>query len=98
VQGGIFTNAGGQPGHRAAWLADEPNRLTHDYFADTLATLDEAWVRPQYPGYIEFQDAASLAVHAFLRGEGTAHAAYVRLDDLHREAHAAVAGHAKERA
>jgi multiple sugar transport system substrate-binding protein len=98
VQGGIFTNAGGQPGHRAAWLADEPNRLTHDYFADTLATLDEAWVRPQYPGYIEFQDAASLAVHAFLRGEGSAHAAYVRLDDLHREAHAAAARHAKERA
>ena len=89
VQGGLFSHAGGQPGHRSAWLADEPNRIASNYFADTLPTLDDAWVRPRYPGYIEFQDAASLAVHAYLKGEATASATYERMDALHREAQAA---------
>lgn len=89
VQAGLYTNAGGQPGHRAAWLADEPNRIASAYFADTLATLDDAWVRPRYPGYIEFQDAAGEVVHAWLRGETGADDAYDRLDALHRGAHAA---------
>jgi multiple sugar transport system substrate-binding protein len=91
VQQGLFVNAGGQPGHRAAWLADEPNRTTGGYFAATLPTLDDAWVRPRYPGYIEFQDAAGHAVHAYLRGETGAVAAYDRLDALHRGAHQAAA-------
>jgi multiple sugar transport system substrate-binding protein len=90
VQGGLFTNAGGQPGHRGAWLADEPNRVTNHYFADTLPTLDAAWVRPRYPGYIAFQDAASLAVHACLKGETTTASTYEQLDALHREAQLAV--------
>jgi multiple sugar transport system substrate-binding protein len=89
VQQGLYVNAGGQPGHRAAWLADEANRTTLGYFAATLPTLDDAWVRPRYPGYIDFQDAAGHAVHAFLRGESTAAAAYERLDTLHRSAHQA---------
>lgn len=98
VQQGLFANAGGQPGHRAAWLADEPNRTTQGYFAATLPTLDAAWVRPRYPGYIDFQDAAGHAVHAFLRGESSAAAAYERLDELHRAAHHAIRAAAKERA
>ncbi|KQW38542.1 extracellular solute-binding protein [Rhizobacter sp. Root404] len=89
VQQGLFADAGGQPGHRAAWLADEPNRTTGGYFAATLPTLDDAWVRPRYPGYIGFQDAAGHAVHAYLRGETSAGAAYERLDALHRAAHRA---------
>jgi multiple sugar transport system substrate-binding protein len=92
VQEGIFANAGGQPGHRAAWLAEEPNRTTNGYFAATLPTLDAAWVRPRYPGYIDFQDAAGHAVHAFLRSEITAGAAYERLDELHRSARATKVG------
>lgn len=98
IQGGLFTSAGGQPGHRQAWLADEPNRVSNNYFADTLPTLDDAWVRPRYPGYIEFQDAASLAVHAWLKSEATAAATFDKIDALHREAHRAISPLAKDAA
>jgi multiple sugar transport system substrate-binding protein len=88
IQSGVFVNSGGQPGHRQAWLASEPNRRCNNFFSDTLQTLDEAWVRPRYPGYIEFQDKASLVVHAFLRSELTAAIAFDKLNALHRRAYA----------
>lgn len=62
-QSGLYFESGGQPGHRAAWLDEDVNRASNQFFRDTLATLDEAWVRPRWPGFIEFQDVASAVVH-----------------------------------
>ncbi len=62
----LYTASGGQPGHRAAWLDEENNRMTDNFFRDTLPTLDAAWVRPRWPGFIAFQDEASGIVHRFL--------------------------------
>ena len=45
-QSGLFFESGGQPGHRAAWIEEGVNRQSNRFFHDTLATLDEAWVRP----------------------------------------------------
>ena len=64
----LYVSSGGQPGHRAAWLDEEANRITNNFFANTLPTLDAAWVRPRWPGFIAFQDAASTIVHSYLRG------------------------------
>src|SRR5690606_5728805 len=36
----IFTENGGQPGHRSAWDDEELNRRYHNYFLTTLPTLD----------------------------------------------------------
>ena len=69
IQRGLWVAVGGQPGHRAAWLDAEANRRTGGYFAATLGTLDEAWLRPRWPGYIAFQDEAGHLVHGCLRGE-----------------------------
>ncbi|MGH2562600.1 MAG: ABC transporter substrate-binding protein, partial [Thermomicrobiales bacterium] len=46
-QAGLYAVAGGQPGHRRAWLDPEVNRICHGYFRDTLPTLDEAYLRPR---------------------------------------------------
>lgn len=62
----IYANAGGQPGHRAAWQNSGLNGATNNFFADTLETLDAAWVRPRFPGFIAFQDEASKIVHEYL--------------------------------
>jgi multiple sugar transport system substrate-binding protein len=64
----LYVSSGGQPGHRTAWLDAESNRITNNFFANTLPTLDAAWVRPRWPGFIAFQDAASAIVHNYLRG------------------------------
>ena len=77
----LYFDAGGQPGHREAWTDGEVNRRSGDFFANTLKTLDEAWVRPRYDGYLHFQDEAAPRVHACLRGEATDQAT---LDEINR--------------
>lgn len=83
VQRTLFTDNGGQPGHRAAWLDEECNRTTLDFFKDTLATLDASYMRPRYSGYLTFQDNAGGFIQDFVRGEGTAEDVLDQLDRLY---------------
>lgn len=81
MQSTVYTLAGGQPGHRTAWLDPDLNQITNHYFHDTLSTLDGAWVRPRFPGFIAFQDEASTLVHAFLRDGGNASQTLQAMDE-----------------
>jgi len=69
-QRGLYSRAGGQPGYRGAWLDPEVNVDAGDFYRDTLPTLDEAYLRPRYDGYIPFQDRAGEMVHTYLRDGG----------------------------
>lgn len=69
IQAGIYFAAGGQPGHRAAWTNERVNGECSNFFRDTIATLDEAILRPAYAGYMHFQDHASPVAHACVSGE-----------------------------
>jgi multiple sugar transport system substrate-binding protein len=68
AQKGVYFQAGGQPGHRAAWLDDALNAGSSNFFRDTLQTLDEALLRPQFPGYMDFQDAGTSVAHDCIAG------------------------------
>lgn len=83
VQSTLYTDNGGQPGHRAAWLDEECNRTTLDFFKDTLDTLDAAYLRPRYSGYLHFQDNAGPVLHEFVQGELTAEQALDNLDAIY---------------
>lgn len=85
TQSSLYTVSGGQPGHRAAWKDDALNTLTHNFFRDTLATLDAAWVRPRWPGFIAFQDAASTIVHRYLVAGGSEAAVLDAFDNALRQ-------------
>jgi multiple sugar transport system substrate-binding protein len=87
-QTGLYAIAGGQPGHRRAWLDPEVNRTCHDYLRDTMPTIDEAWLRPRYDGYIPFQDRAGPVVHAYLQNGGDPSAVLGQLNRLYRESRA----------
>lgn len=84
VQRTLYTAAGGQPGHRAAWLDAGNNAISGDYFARTLPVLDHAFLRPRHNGYMEFQERGGPVVHAALRGTLSDAEALARLDALHR--------------
>lgn len=84
-QRGLYTLTGGQPGHRTAWLDPALNALCNNFFVDTLPTLDEAYLRPRYAGYIPFQDHAGDLVRDFLRDGGNAAQTLDRLNALYRE-------------
>ena len=83
IQRTIYTRSGGQPGHRTAWLDEENNQLTQDFFRSTLDVLDRAYVRPRFNGYFEFQAQAASVVHSALRGHTTIPDALFHLDELY---------------
>jgi multiple sugar transport system substrate-binding protein len=68
TQMGVYFQSGGQPGHRAAWIDDAVNDASNGFFRDTLQTLDESLLRPQFPGYMDFQDVATPIAHACVSG------------------------------
>ena len=68
AQRGLYTESGGQPGHRSAWLDAHNNQLTNQFFANTLQTLDAAYMRPRYAGYIHFQAQAPDILQRYLTG------------------------------
>jgi multiple sugar transport system substrate-binding protein len=86
VQKGIYFQVGGQPGHRAAWLDDAVNAASTNFFRDTLQTLDEALLRPQFPGYMDFQDAGTPVAHDCIAGKTQPTDAARELNRLYRAA------------
>ncbi len=85
VQRTIFTDSGGQPGHRTAWLDEENNRLSLNYFKATLPTLDRAYLRPRYAGYDQFQEHAGPVINACLYGTVTEKETVQKLDNLYQQ-------------
>ncbi len=69
-QRGLYFDSGGQPGHRSEWEDARVNSAANGFFESTLDTLDNAYLRPRYDGYIEFQNQAGILIHAFLRHGG----------------------------
>lgn len=67
IQRTFYVEQGGQPGNRTAWTDDTANTLTNDFFRDTLATLDQSYVRPRHNRYPVFQEKAGDIIHAMLR-------------------------------
>ncbi|MFN4130513.1 MAG: extracellular solute-binding protein [Paracoccaceae bacterium] len=73
TQRGPFAAAGGQPGHAAAWEDAAVNAAASDFYTNTRATLQGAWVRPRHNGYMALQEGASQRITAGLAaGEGAA--------------------------
>jgi multiple sugar transport system substrate-binding protein len=84
VQRGIYFAAGGQPGHRTAWLDEAVNAASSDFFRDTLAALDRAYLRPRYLGFMEVQERSGELIHDWLAEGGSADDLLDRLNALYR--------------
>lgn len=84
VQQTLYTEAGGQPGYRAAWTDAKNNNDTNHYFANTLPALDAAYVRPRYNGYLHFQDHAGLPIQTFLREGGNPELVLEKVNQMYR--------------
>ena len=81
VQSGIYAGSNGQPGHADAWVSDVVNAPSLDFYRNTRATLEGAYVRPRHDGYMAFQSAASEMISDGLR-TGERHT--VLIDKLNR--------------
>lgn len=88
IQQTLFVENGGQPGHRSAWVDEEVNRRTNNYFSNTLPSLDRAYLRPRYPGYLHFQDQAGNPIRDFNMNGGNPKQVLDKLKVLFKESKA----------
>jgi multiple sugar transport system substrate-binding protein len=66
----LFPAFGGQPSARAAWTDRAVNAAWGGFYRATLATAEQAYLRPRFDGYIAFQTAASARLRdALAQGE-----------------------------
>jgi multiple sugar transport system substrate-binding protein len=80
----LYVSAGGQPGHRQAWLDADANELASGYFRETLPGLDAGYLRPRYDGALLLQNEGGDRVREHLRAHGDADALLDELDELYR--------------
>jgi multiple sugar transport system substrate-binding protein len=85
VQQGLYTEYGGQPGHRSAWTNLQLNQISNNYFQNTLPALDRAYVRPRYHGYLHFQDLAGDPVRNYLMGKESEESALAQINQIYQE-------------
>ena len=61
--------SGGQPGNLEAWKDESINLDSNSFFKGTLETLDRAWLRPRYDGYMYYQDNAGTIINKYLSSD-----------------------------
>jgi multiple sugar transport system substrate-binding protein len=66
-----FARHHGQPAHAGCWDDPDIDARFAGTFAATRPTIEAAWVRPRYHGYLRFQAEGGDLVEAHLRGAMT---------------------------
>jgi len=66
----MYVQHGGQPGHRSAWMDEDANHLTNDFFKQVLPVMENGYIRPRYNGYLYFQDHAGKPLQNCLMNDG----------------------------
>lgn len=84
-QSTLYFDAGGQPAHAAAWDSDACNRASRNFFRNTRRTLDTAWIRPRYDGYMDLQALAGEIIHDCICGQISLSTSVERLNAAYRE-------------
>ena len=65
-QKNLYYVSGGQPAHIEAWKSKKNNLDSLNFFEGTLKTLEQAWLRPRYDGYMYFQDVGGAIINKYL--------------------------------
>jgi len=67
-QKGTYFTSGGQPASLGAWRDPKINAESDDFFLGTLQTLQTAYLRPRFDGFVRFFEAAGIEINRCLRG------------------------------
>jgi multiple sugar transport system substrate-binding protein len=84
-QSTLYFDNGGQPGHKRAWEDTRVNEQCANFFKSTLKTLDNAFLRPRYNGYMHFQDNAGAVIQTYLKNGGNPSDVLVHLNKIYLE-------------
>jgi multiple sugar transport system substrate-binding protein len=83
-QSTLYGLAGGQPASLTAWKDPTLNLVTDNFFERTLSSIQTAYVRPRYQGYIRLQEQAGLQIIEYLRHNISATEAINTVEALYR--------------
>lgn len=67
-QGGTYFRKGGQPASLAAWMNPAVDSEAGEFFSGTLPTLQTAYLRPRFDGFVPFFESAGRQINKCLRG------------------------------
>jgi multiple sugar transport system substrate-binding protein len=68
-QCGTYFREGGQPASLAAWTDSSVDAMAAGFFSGTLQTLQTAYLRPRFDGFVRFFEAAGIQINRCLRGQ-----------------------------
>lgn len=85
VQSSLYGIHGGQPARRSAWQDATLNQLSDNFFERTLTSIQSAYVRPRYPGYVSLQETAGAAIAHYCQHGGWTQDLLLQIDALYRE-------------
>jgi multiple sugar transport system substrate-binding protein len=80
----LYGICGGQPARRSAWNDSVLNQITDDFFLRTAASIETAYVRPRYPGYVGLQERAGEAIVEYCKQHGSTQKTLEQMDALYR--------------
>lgn len=69
IQSSVYLMAQGQPANSVTWKSKFANELTDNFFFNVFDTLMNAFVRPRYRGWPEFQKYLGEVLHAYLKND-----------------------------
>lgn len=67
IQKTIYMEGQGQPGNFLAWNDINVNKGSDNFFYNIYKTVENAYVRPRYNGWPEFQTKLGIIIHDFLK-------------------------------
>jgi multiple sugar transport system substrate-binding protein len=80
----LYGLAGGQPARRSAWRDPILNQISDAFFSRTADSMERAWVRPRYQGYVGHQERAGEVLVECCRNGGKVRQVLERIDTLYR--------------
>ena len=87
IQNSVYVVEQGQPANIVAWQSDFANRLTNNFFFNTVDTLTNAFVRPRYSGWAAFQKNLGEVIHDYLRDDTDPAKVLDHLQEAYRESY-----------
>lgn len=84
IQEGIFTRNGGQPANKLAWQSADNDKLCTNFFKDTMWTIENAYIRPQHPGWNHFQEQGADIIHEGILKDTNSNQIMRQLNELYK--------------
>lgn len=82
AQKDLIPSRHGQPALEAAWDHSAADARFNGFFSNTKTSIEAAWMRPRYRGYIGFQAAAGVMVAESLGAGDKAETAWIKIEPL----------------